>query len=61
MRNIKIKDLPTTPPKDADKDALEKATKKYAKRIGELHQLLMAEAKHSVLVVFQGMDASGKD
>lgn len=31
------------------------------KRLGELHELLWAENKRSILVVLQGMDTSGKD
>lgn len=58
---IQLKDYSTKPPKDADKSELKAQTKRYAKRIGELKTQLAAEGKHSLLVVFQGMDASGKD
>lgn len=58
---IKLKDYSTKPPKNADKAELKNQTKRYAKRIGELKNLLVAEGKHSLLIVFQGMDASGKD
>lgn len=30
-------------------------------RIGELQRMMYAEKKHSLLVIFQGMDAAGKD
>lgn len=36
-------------------------TKQILKKLGELQYLMNAEAKHSVLVVLQGIDASGKD
>jgi PPK2 family polyphosphate:nucleotide phosphotransferase len=47
-------------------DGLEKQdtvqkTKELIDRIGYLHKVLVAERKHALLVVFQGMDASGKD
>lgn len=58
---IKLSDISTKPPKNADKKTLKEETKKYAKRLGELQAVLRAEQKHSVLVIFQGMDASGKD
>ncbi|MFT4758731.1 MAG: PPK2 family polyphosphate:nucleotide phosphotransferase [Paraglaciecola sp.] len=58
---IKLNKISTKPPKNADKKALKEATKSYAKRLGELQAVLRAEGKHSVLVIFQGMDASGKD
>ncbi|MFT7121645.1 MAG: PPK2 family polyphosphate:nucleotide phosphotransferase [Neolewinella sp.] len=53
--------ISTKPPKDLDKDEARKITKKRAKKIAELHGQLVAQGKHSVLIVFQGMDASGKD
>jgi PPK2 family polyphosphate:nucleotide phosphotransferase len=58
---IKIADFPNDPPKDLDKDDVKKIVKKRQDRIAELHQLLIAEGKHSVLIVLQGMDGSGKD
>jgi len=58
---IKLSALPTTPPKKVNKEKILKETKALKKRIGELHRLLMAEGKHAILIVFQGMDASGKD
>lgn len=58
---IKLKDLPTSPPKGASKAKIREKTREYAARIGELHQLLLAEGKHSLLIILQGMDASGKD
>ncbi len=53
--------IPTTAPDDLDKDKARRITKERAERIAELHQQLVAEGKHSVLIVLQGMDASGKD
>ncbi|MBR9921623.1 MAG: polyphosphate kinase [Bacteroidetes bacterium] len=58
---IKISSLPTDHPKDVDRDALEKETKKLCKRLEDLHRLIIATGTHSVLVILQGMDASGKD
>lgn len=36
-------------------------TDKLGRRLGELQQLLYANSRHAVLLLFQGMDASGKD
>ncbi|MEM1325054.1 MAG: PPK2 family polyphosphate kinase [Bacteroidota bacterium] len=58
---IKLTDYATRPPEDIDKDDIKDQTKKYVERLGELQNLLRASQTHSVLVVFQGMDASGKD
>lgn len=47
--------------KGLDKDGIKKETKSILKRIGELQYRMYAERKGSLLIVFQGMDASGKD
>ncbi|MCB0639577.1 MAG: polyphosphate kinase [Lewinella sp.] len=58
---IRLSDYDTRAPKDLDRDKAEKITKDRVKKIADLHQTLIAEAKHSVLIILQGMDASGKD
>jgi PPK2 family polyphosphate:nucleotide phosphotransferase len=44
-----------------DKARTKELTTELGKRIGELQELLYANSRHSVLLLFQGMDASGKD
>ena len=44
-----------------DKAATKARTEKLGRRIGDLQPLLYANARHAVLLIFQGMDASGKD
>ncbi|WP_298736521.1 PPK2 family polyphosphate kinase [uncultured Chitinophaga sp.] len=61
MAKIKLSDIPTTPPKKLDKDTVKKATDQLLEELDELQNLLYAQHKNSVLVVLQGMDASGKD
>ncbi len=58
---IKLSEISTKPPKGADKDDIKKATKEMTKEIAELVETMFAEKKHSLLVVVQGMDSSGKD
>lgn len=58
---IKLSEIATVPPEDLKKKDLEKETDRLVDRLGELQELLYAEQKHAVLVIFQGMDASGKD
>ena len=58
---IKLKDYSTKPPKSLSKKETRALTKDLADRIGELHDVLIAERKYSVLVILQGMDGSGKD
>lgn len=58
---IKLQQIATTPPAKFSHKEAEKATKAYAKEIGELQYRLLAQKKYNLLVIFQGMDASGKD
>ena len=58
---IKLQDIDTRAPKDFDKKDTVRETRKIAIEIGELQTTLVAEEKHSLLVILQGMDASGKD
>ena len=44
-----------------DKDKTKALTEAYGHRIDELQQLLYANSNHALLLIFQGMDASGKD
>lgn len=50
----------TTAPK-CDKEKIKQETIKLHKKLEKLHKVMRAESKHSVLIVFQGVDASGKD
>lgn len=61
MSKIKLSAIPTTPPADVDKDDIQEKTEKLTKRLSHLQELMYAEGKHSALVIFQGMDGSGKD
>lgn len=61
MSKIKLSALDTRAPKDLDKTATKEKTAGYLEELDELQNLLFAEGKHSILVVIQGMDGSGKD
>lgn len=61
MTKISLKDIDTRAPKDMDKAKIKKATDKFVQELDELQNLLYAGGEHSVLVILQGMDASGKD
>lgn len=56
-----IRKLSTVAPKELKKDDIKKETKELEERLAELQHLMRAQGKYSVLVVLQGMDASGKD
>jgi len=51
----------TRAPKGMDKDKTKAETQKILKKLDELQNVLYAQAKYSVLIVMQGLDAAGKD
>jgi PPK2 family polyphosphate:nucleotide phosphotransferase len=59
--SINLSKISTRAPKEFDKDDTKDKTASLLEELDELQNLLYAEGKHSVLVVIQGMDASGKD
>jgi PPK2 family polyphosphate:nucleotide phosphotransferase len=52
--------ISTIPPK-CNKDAIKKETQKYIEIMRDRQHILYAQSKYSLLIIFQGMDASGKD
>lgn len=61
MDKIRLKDIGTRAPKEFEKAATKEKLAELISELDELQNLLYAESKHSILVVVQGMDASGKD
>src|SRR5207248_7566487 len=61
MASTRLKDIDTRAPKEFDKDKTKKETTELLEKLDELQKLLFAESKHCLLVIIQGMDASGKD
>ncbi|MBP6446948.1 MAG: PPK2 family polyphosphate kinase [Saprospiraceae bacterium] len=59
--SIKLSTIPTNAPESANKKKIEAKTAELANKIGEMQHKLYAEGKQSLLVILQGMDASGKD
>jgi PPK2 family polyphosphate:nucleotide phosphotransferase len=57
----KLSKIETGPSKKLDKKALKKETLDMIEEIKELQNKMYAQGKYSLLIVFQGMDASGKD
>ena len=58
--SFRIAAAATAPPQD-DKDGFKRRLKKAQKSLDEMQRVLMARDRHSVLLVFQAMDAAGKD
>ena len=61
MAKIKLADISTRAPKEFDKQDTKEKIVILTDELNALQNLLYAESKHSVLIVIQGMDASGKD
>jgi len=61
MSKIRLSEISTDPPKKADKEKIKAETEAILSELDELQNLLYAEHKNAVLIVLQGMDASGKD
>lgn len=60
--NFKVRKAPTAPPEDVpSKKKLKAALAEKIEELHELQQVLYASDKHSILLVFQAMDAAGKD
>ncbi|MDI1319191.1 MAG: polyphosphate kinase 2 family protein, partial [bacterium] len=58
---IRLKDFAPDYCGGRDKEQTRKKTDQRGRHIGDLQQLLYANGHHAVLLIFQGMDASGKD
>jgi PPK2 family polyphosphate:nucleotide phosphotransferase len=56
-----LRQLSTTPPTDVDKDEAIKENKKLVKEIASHQDVLYAQGEYSLLIVLQGLDASGKN
>jgi PPK2 family polyphosphate:nucleotide phosphotransferase len=61
MSKIKLKELSTRAPKDLDKAETKEKMVKMHQEFSELQNLLFASNTYSLLIVIQGLDASGKD
>ena len=61
-QKVRLKDLPTTgKPIYSSKEEYQELLKKHVKRLSELQELHYASDRYALLLVFQGMDAAGKD
>jgi PPK2 family polyphosphate:nucleotide phosphotransferase len=58
---MKIKSLSTRAPKNISKEKTKSKFQQLKQKLFDLQSLMYAENKHSLLIVLQGLDASGKD
>src|SRR6187549_1091560 len=61
MPHIRLKDIDTRAPEGLDKAETKEKLVELLDELNELQNLLYASSMHSILIVIQGMDASGKD
>lgn len=61
MPAIKLSKLSTRAPKGWSKEKTKAKTAALLAELDDLQNLLFAQSKHAVLIVIQGIDASGKD
>ena len=61
MSKLILSTLSTRAAKNVDKDKTKNKTNELLQELEILQNVLYAESKHSLLVIIQGMDASGKD
>ena len=61
MDKINLDKIDTRAPESFDKQKTKDKLQTILEELDELQNLLYAESKHSILIVIQGMDASGKD
>lgn len=59
--DIRIEDADARVDMGMDEKELEHATARHSERIAELQRVLYADARHALLIILQGRDASGKD
>ena len=58
---LDLREIPTTPPDKYEKDRAKNQARAFGAVIGELTEKFAADGRHAMLIIFQGMDASGKD
>lgn len=61
MDNYDLEKIDTRAPSSFDKEKTKEKTAKIIAELDDLQNMLYAESKHAILIVIQGMDASGKD
>ena len=57
----KLKNIPTSPPETFFKKECNKELAKYKKKLFELQNIFYADNRFALLIIFQGVDTSGKD
>ncbi len=59
--SFQYRNVPTVPPEELPKKELKRRLKKKVRSLSELQRVLYAHDRYSLLLIFQAMDAAGKD
>jgi len=59
--DVNLQKLNTRPPENVEKENIKEKTGKILANLKELQNVFYANGRHALLIVLQGMDASGKD
>jgi len=60
-KKIKLSDISTSPEEKINKEEAAKESVKLTEKLADIQNKLYAQKKYDVLIILQGMDASGKD
>jgi len=60
-KSLSLDDYPTKRPRQIDRDAIDGETAALETRMARQQEVLYGAGTHSVLIILQGMDTSGKD
>lgn len=58
---MKLSKTSTKAPKSANEEKIRKETEELILKMRDYQQMMYAQNKYSLLIIFQGMDAAGKD
>jgi len=58
---MKLNKIDTRAPKSANEEKIRKETAELILKMRDYQQMMFAQHKYSILIIFQGMDAAGKD
>ena len=61
MSTIKLSKIPSVAPDKLDKEQIKQETLELNEKIINYQRVMHAQGKYSLLIIFQGMDAAGKD
>lgn len=59
--NMNLQEISTRAPEQLEKESIKLINDQMIEKLAEYQRLMYAQGRHSLLIILQGMDASGKD